>query len=302
MEKLSEESHFIPLDAHNKLHLKRIYARQGGEPVFLLHGSIEDGRIFYSKNLKGLAPYLAKQGYDVFIGDMQGRGKSTPAINKNSAYGQVDVIKTDIPMFLEKIKSVSGHEKVHCMAHSWGGVLMLSYLARFQSNILSLVMFGTKRRITVRNWQYLIQLGFYWHFLGTIGVHILGYLSAVALKMGSDNEPKNHYRQINKWLGAKSEWIDNEDGFDYGEALKTAKLPPCLFLAGKNDVLLGNPKDVLLLQSEVGRPTDYWLLSKKEGFKQDYDHINMLTHPDAAKDTFPKVVEWLQALNKGNKS
>ena len=292
---LKQASLFIPIKENEALHLKRIYSNENGIPVFLLHGSIENAKIFYSNSLKGLAPFLAKQGFDVFVGDMQGRGKSYPSINKKSSYGQIDVIKTDIPKFLEKIKEIKGDVGIHTMAHSWGGVLMLAYLSRFESNVKSLVLFGAKRQITVRNKEY-FKLIFNWYVSGNLLMPFYGYLPAKKLKVGSDDEPKKHFKQINEWLRGK--WIDNEDGFDYAKALKEKEIAPCLFIAAKNDAVLGNPKDVKNLQKEVvGTKTDYWLLSKENGNLHDYDHINMLTHKDAQKDHFPKIVEWIVSKN-----
>lgn len=293
--KLKQTSLYIPLGENEALHLKRIYSNENGTPIFLLHGSIENGKIFYSNSLKGLGPYLAEQGFDVFVGDMQGRGKSYPSINKKSKYGQTDVIKTDIPKFLEKIKEIKGDVGVHTMAHSWGGVLMLAYLSRFESNVKSLVLFGAKRQITVRNKEY-FKLIFNWYFTGKLLMPFHGFLPAKKLKVGSDDEPKKHFKQINEWLRGK--WIDNEDGFDYGKALKEKQIASCLFIASKNDKVLGHPIDVKNLQNEVSATkTDYWLLSKENGNLHDYDHIDTLTHKDAPKDHFPKIVEWINSRN-----
>jgi predicted alpha/beta hydrolase len=292
---ISQQSIYIPLSETDALHMQRFYTNENGKPVFLLHGSIENGRIFYSKSLKGLAPYLAQQGYDVFVGDMQGRGKSKPAVSRSSAYGQIDVIKTDIPAFLNKIKEIKGDVPVHAMAHSWGGVLLLAYLSRYQSDIVSLVTFGAKRQITARNKEY-VKLVYDWYILGKILIAIYGYLPAKKFKIGSDDEPRNHYHQINKWLLArKGEWIDNEDGFNYGKALAEKQIAPSLFIAARNDAVLGHPKDVKNLQNDVkASETEYWLLSKANGNLHDYDHINMLTHKDCVKDHFPKIVEWIR--------
>ena len=101
---LQEESIFVPLSTTDTLHIKRFYENAEGEPVFMIHGSIENGKIFYSKSGKGYAPYMASQGYDVFVVDLQGRGESTPTMNKNSHYGQLDVIKTDMPACIKKIQ------------------------------------------------------------------------------------------------------------------------------------------------------------------------------------------------------
>lgn len=292
---IQTSSIYIPISDTDKLHLKRMFVNENGKPVFLLHGSIENRRIFYSKSLKGLAPYLAEQGYDVFVADMQGRGKSTPAVSHASTYGQVDVIKTDIPAFLQKINEIKDNQSIHAMGHSWGGVLLLSYMSRFQLNIASLVTFGAKRQIKARNKEY-YKLVFNWYFLGKILIWIYGFLPAKKYKIGSDDEPKNHYKQINAWLLAKNgAWIDNVDGFDYGKALKENKIAPSLFIAAKNDAVLGNPKDVKNLQNDVSATeTEYWLLAKEKGNMHNYDHINMLTHRDCSKDHFPKIVEWLK--------
>ncbi|MGB1248876.1 MAG: alpha/beta fold hydrolase [Chitinophagales bacterium] len=294
---LQEESLYIPISETDTLHLKRIFKNPKGEPVFLLHGSIENGMIFYSKNLKGYAPFLAEQGYDVFIADFQGRGKSTPAINRHSTYGQVDIIKTDIPAFLEKIKEIKGDIPIHWGAHSWGGVLALAYIARFQPKVKSLVLFGAKRRLTIRNWEYFTQLIINWHLLGNFFMWVYGFLPAKRFGFGAENEPRVHFYQINKWLGKKSKWIDNVDDYDYGDALQKCNLPPCLFLAGKKDTLLGHPQDVKLLMSETHNDkNEYWLLAKEKGFAQDYGHIDMLTHRNAKEDHFMKVVEWMKRV------
>ena len=287
------ESIFIPI-GEGQLHLKRIYDNPEGKPVFLLHGSMENGKIFYSKNLKGFGPFLAKQGYDVFVLDMQGRGESTPRMNRNSPYGQVDVIKTDIPLSMQKIKEIKGDTPVYAAAHSWGGVLLLAYMVRFENNIQNAILFGVKRWITIRNWEYFKKLSLGWYALGKILNPIYGYFPAVKLGVGSDNEPIEHYKQINQWLKVNSPWIDNIDGFDYGRAFEEKQLPPLLFIAGKNDTLLGRPKDVKLLMDEVKRAKkDYWYLAQSSGNLHDYGHVDMLSHKDAPKDHFPKIAEWM---------
>lgn len=291
---MHQESIFIPFEG-GKLHLKRIYKNAEGKPVFLLHGSIENSRIFYSKNLKGFAPYLAKNGYDVFVLDMQGRGLSTPKTSRKSKQGQVDVIKTDIPLSLEKIKELKGDVPILAGAHSWGGVLLLAYMARFSHNIENAVLFGSKRQLTIRNKEYYKEVFFGWHFLGAILTVLYGYLPAQKINIGSDDEPKNHWKQINKWLKPGSKWIDNKDGFDYGKALQEKNLPPLLFIDGANDLLLGHTQDVKLLMNEVhNAKKDYWYLAKESNYKHDYGHIDMLTHKDAPDDYFGKILSWMK--------
>ena len=86
------ESYFISLD-HDVLHLKRIYRVSHGIPVLMIHGSVSNGRIFYSSSHKGLAPYLAACGCDVYVADLRGRGQSTPAVHAHSAHSQTQSIE-----------------------------------------------------------------------------------------------------------------------------------------------------------------------------------------------------------------
>ena len=197
-------------------------------------------------------------------------------------------------MCLAKIKQIKGEVPIYVAAHSWGGVILLAYMARFENRIKNVVLFGVKRFITARNWEYFKRLRIGWYFLGTILNPIYGYFPAVKLGAGSDNEPKNHYKQINQWL-KQGKWVDNVDGFDYGKAFEEKQLPSLLFVAGKNDTLLGRPKDVKLLMAEVKlAKKDYWYLAKENGFMEDYGHIDMLTHKNAPQDYFGKVVDWMK--------
>jgi predicted alpha/beta hydrolase len=293
---MKQESIYITFDKNDKLHLRRIYENANGIPVFMLHGAVENGRIFYSESGRGLAPYLAQQGYDVFIGDLRGRGQSIPTINRQSNYGQTESILYEIPAFINKIKEIKGDVKQHWMGHSWGGVLLLAYLARFKDPIvLSMVFWGTKRRVSIKSLEKFYKIDLLWDVVPRILKPIAGYLPVKELKMGADNESKKSHRQSLEWVRMKK-WIDSDDGYNYHEQFKKIKLPPTLYLTGKNDKVLGHPTDVNLLMEEIGpsQPKEFKIIGKQTGHLHDYDHINLLTHKDAVKDHFPMIVEWLK--------
>lgn len=263
-------------------------------PVLLIHGSIENGKIFYSSSGKGLAPFLAKHGFDVFVVDLRGKGESTPAVSSKSKASQTDTISQEIPFWVKRVKEITGSDSIHFGAHSWGGVLFLAAYTQFYQewNVKSMVFFGTKRRIGIRNFNKFLTIDLGWSLLGTIATKISGYLPAVKLKMGSDNEPAKFYLQTNRWVYSKK-WIDPETGVNYADKLSAMEnKPPVCFYTGINDKLLGHPEDVKRLASEAGLSDNIHILSKQNGNLRDYDHINILTHPDALNDHFPQVVEW----------
>ena len=270
---IQSESLYIPWENEagsrpgEKLHLKRHRPSAGdlGTPVLLLHGAIECGRIFYSDSGKGLAPFLAQQGFDTYCADLRGRGASGPPIARGAGYGQFESITREVPAFIERIRELRGRDEPQIwMAHSWGGVLMLAVLARFPEYrrlVRGIVCFGTKRSIHVRNWEVRLKIDFFWQRLARAMVAAYGYLPARKYGIGSADESDLSHRESTLWV-RPGPWIDPRDGFDYGAALPAAELPPLMFFAGAQDRCLGHPQDVRALIREIrpnvqAKGTDY---------------------------------------------
>lgn len=303
------ESLWITLDnGLDRLHLKRFYLPKDvqnsnrthghGTPVFLLHGSVSSGRVFYSNSMKGLAPFLARQGFDVYVADLSGRGQSTPRVTRQSNRTQQQIITEEIPAFLDKIRQLRGQNTtIHAVAHSWGGVLLTAYLARFpDARLASMSFLGSKRHVSVFNRERIIGLDLMWATIGGLYTRLYGYLPAKRLRLGSDDEPAAVYRDCKHWVYHKRQWRDAQDGFDYLAALQQAKhLPATLHLAGQNDTFLGHPTDVRKLMRDMDNPADQFvLLGKAHGFQHDYDHLSMCTSADAAVDHFRLIQDWIQ--------
>ena len=292
---LQMESLMIPVNYTDSLHLKHIYIDHNGPPIFMLHGSVENGRMFYSNSgTSGLGPYLARYGYDVYVGDLRGRGESKPHVNRNSKYGQLEAITEDIPAFIEKIISLRGNVPQRWVCHSWGGVLTSSHLLRFpkyRELVKCMVYFGSKRRVSAMNPTRIFQIDMVYIFLGNLLVRKHGYFPSS--RFVSEDEPAMTQKGTARWIRMKK-WIDPFDGFNYGAVAQEVILPPTLYFAALNDKCLGHRKDVLLTIKESGKHVyKYVLLGKKYGNLHDYDHVTMLTHKDAEQDHFPLVVDWL---------
>lgn len=293
-----QQSIFIKINSE-ELHLRRFFTNEKGQPVLMIHGSIENGRIFYSSSGKGLAPYLAQKGYDVFVADLRGRGLSTPPISRNSRHGLTEILSEDFPAIIQKIKEIKGDVPQHWIAHSWGGVLLLSFLARnyYSVKLASMVFFATKRRVSILSLKKLWFINVMWNLAARLVISYRGYLPAKERKMGSDNETEKSHRETTVWVNSKN-WLDWNDGFDYGNALKKLILPPILYLAGANDKVLGHPTDVKLLMDETGNQKNkLMILGKANNNLHDYGHIDILTHPDAPEDVYPVVLNWMEAHN-----
>jgi len=289
------ESHFLPIEGEN-VHLKRIHTAAGGAPVFFLHGSIEDGRIFYTKKGKGIAPYLATRGFDCYVIDLPGRGQSTPKIGKGSCHDLVFYIERVIPESFSFIRQRSNKTHVAAVAHSWGGVNLLASIAINQlTQIPAIVFLGTKRRISIFSLKKFIMVDLAWRAYGRTLSRFYGYYPAREAKLGSDNETTPSFLQTDEWVRSKR-WLYFKDNRDIAALLRQMQLPPILSITGKKDDVLGHPTDAQLLLKETGNHQrhQFVLAAKANGFQRDYDHINLLIDPKAAVDVYPMVEEWLR--------
>lgn len=290
------QSLFCPTTDSHQLHVMNIsQPGQSGHAVLMIHGMVEDGRIFYHKSGKGLACYLAKQGFDVYVADLRGIGLSTPKIGPDSEHGQTETIRDDIPAIIKFVIEQSGQKQIHLAAHSWGGVNANSAMLRAPDLIpliASSVYFGSKRTVRARTFDRYLKVELVWNRLAFLMSGRNGYLPATKFGIGSENETKRTHRQCVRWVKYK-DWKDSEDGFDYASAAKNITLPPTFYYAAIRDTSLGHRYDVKNFIKESGdHKVKYHLLAKSHGNQVDYDHINMLTAPECAEDHFPSVAQW----------
>ena len=280
--------------------MHRFTPKEGnGTPLLLIHGSIENARIFYSSSGKGFAPFLSQEGFDVFVPDLPGKGKSILKAARGFKHSQQQFIDSAFNDYIDYIRSFYPTAKIRLGGHSWGGVLTLAWYAKFGSSqtIGPMIFFGTKRRLATRSLSRLFMIDIMWSAVGSLSTSVMGYLPAVKLKMGSDNEPAKFCRETAKWVRS-AKWCDFQTGEDLAEKIQSKNLPPALFFAGINDKVLGNPRDVKRLMAETGGDSiEVILLSKKNGNHKDYGHIGMLTSRTCPEDHFPMAAKWFSAGN-----
>ncbi|MDX1536671.1 alpha/beta fold hydrolase [Arsukibacterium sp.] len=296
--KHQQSSVYVDLQQY-QLHVRRLIPLQGAlSPVLYLHGAIENGRIFYSNSGKGLACYLADQGFIGYCADFAGRGLSQPSLSTGFNQSQHQVITRDIPALIEFVYQ-QHQQPLTVIAHSWGGVLLAASLARFPEllcKVRAKVYFGTKRVISVRSLERKIKIDWLWsRFAPWLG-RKYGYIPARKWGFGADNEPTEFLTDTINWING-APFADLTDGFDYAAASQQTDWPPSWHFAAVNDTVLGHPVDVQHFINETGQQDGkYILLGRAAGYLHDYDHISMLTHPKATEDHFIQLNQWLVDL------
>lgn len=301
---LKYESIMVSLPTTEQIHMTRFYRdkKRLGAPVFMLHSTLQDSSTFYSDDGAGLACYLARRGYDVFVADLRGKGKSWPRINRRSSFGCHQTITEDIPALVKKIIVKRGRVPQIWIGHGWGSVLMCSYYARFGDTLCPvgrMVHFGARRRIRSFNAAKKFLINFLWLKLSGLLVRINGYMPARWMRLGSSDESQGNYSDYLSW-SLQSDWNDCEDGFSYGGAIRERQLPPSFYFASEGDHAYGDPEDVREFVKELG-PHDgrMMVLSRRGGNLRDYSHLEMVLHKDCEEDHFPLLLDWLEESGGG---
>lgn len=286
--------------ADYQLHLRQLTPTQPDRlsPVLMLHGAIENSRIFYNEKGRGLGCFLADRGFAVTCADFAGRGLSNPQASRRFNHSQQQLICRDIPALIHHLYQQE-QQPVVVMAHSWAGVVLAASLARFPEllpKVKTIVTFGSKRVISVRGFKKRLHIDLVWNLFSPLLCRIYGYLPAKQWRFGADNEPAQYLLDTIPWIRGGA-FVDLTDGFDYAAACTDVKWPDSWHFAAINDQLLGHPQDVQAFLAETGLSSGrYSLLGKAQGHQQDYDHISMLTHPSASSDHFAELALWLKQI------
>jgi predicted alpha/beta hydrolase len=286
--------------ADYQLHLRHLTPDKAdcAYPVLMLHGAIENSRIFYNEKGRGLGCFLADRGFAVTCADFAGRGLSSPQASRRFNHSQQQLICLDIPALINHLYQ-QHQQPVVVIAHSWAGVVLAASLARFPQllpKVKAIITFGSKRVISVGGFKKRLHIDLVWNRLSPLLCLLYGYLPAKQWRFGADNEPAQYLLDTIGWIRGQA-FVDPTDGFDYAAACTDVNWPVSWHFAAINDQLLGHPLDVHAFLAETGLNSGrYSLLGKAQGHKQDYDHISMLTHPSAGADHFAELELWLKQI------
>ena len=154
--KLSVESYTIPAkDAGIELYVRNKRPADmktfAPEKVLLyVHGATYPSETAFDLELGGFSwmDYIARHGYDVYLLDLRGYGRSTrPPEMDQPAKDNAPIVKTetavrDIEAVVEHILQRRGIEKLNLLGWSWGTTTMASYAAQNPQRVNKLVLFA----------------------------------------------------------------------------------------------------------------------------------------------------------------
>lgn len=319
-------THIISTEDGWKIALHR-YPRPRSQrsPVLLVHGLASNRHnMDFPEKEKSLAQYLWKKGWDTWIVELRGAGKSAkpkPWQWLNQRWNFDHYVLQDLPAAVRFILQSSKRPRLHWVGHSMGGFLVYPFVKTQSADLIHSVLtvgspMGTDVKPGYFKWTHHIDpvfkvipfipyraaaklVGAYaeWAFKSDKSIlFVRENMSLQTLKLGTkvaiDDVSAGVIVQIHQWLREKS--FKSWDGkINYTIDLKKFKLP-LLILTGNRDPF--TPFGIIRKTfQKIGSAKKRWIMfGRKHGHRTDYGHVDLIIGNHAPREVFPKIAEWLE--------
>jgi pimeloyl-ACP methyl ester carboxylesterase len=308
------------------------YAPQRGShktPVLLCHGMSSNRWNMDGPGRVSLARYIAKKGYDTWVVELRGAGRSTRPRwwnNKRFDWRFEDYVYHDAPAALRVVLRETGAEKVHWVGHSMGGMIAYALLMGPVQNKLASVVtlgsptmsevghpmldFGLPYRSLLRFAPPRVPTGLgsrlgaplapllHWLLqrpIAELGFHrgnIDAALMRALMLTAIDDLPASLLREFARWYETKA-MSDRYAMFDFTEHLERVRAP-LLVIAGAKDELTP-VRDLEYVYQHAGtRDKELRVIGKEQGYAHDYSHADLVLGKHAPEDVYPVILDWLE--------
>jgi pimeloyl-ACP methyl ester carboxylesterase len=139
----------ISLYVRNK-HPEGVNRFRAEKIVLFVHGATYPAETSFDLKLNGISwmDYIAQRGYDVYLVDVRGYGRSTrPAEMDKPAHENPPIVRTetavkDVSTAADFVRKRRGVDKINVMGWSWGTTIMGWYTAQNNDKVNKLVLYA----------------------------------------------------------------------------------------------------------------------------------------------------------------
>jgi oxygen-independent coproporphyrinogen-3 oxidase len=263
--------------------------RPGALPLLFVHGTFSNRLFFLGARERGLARYMAERGFDAWVAELRGHGRSGPA-GRRSAWQFEDWIRRDAPAFVAGVQRATGRSRLVWIGHSAGGIIGVAYAglgAEHSEAIAGLVTVASPAPTGL----HLRQRPMVWAAL--TATRLVGRFPARFLRIGPEDEHAGIMEQWMRWnLGRR--WL-GEDGTDYFASCTNIRAAH-LALAGAGDWAFAPAALCADLLGASGSPDKTFLVcGRAQGFSENFRHNRLLISRSARAEVWPRIAAWIEA-------
>lgn len=253
-----------------RLHLWR-YPCDGARVgvVLATHAMWANAGYFDRPRGEGFATYLAHRGFDVYVLDFRGHGRSErPA----TGWTFDDYVRLDLPAALCRIEAESGTApgQVSWVGHSLGGLVGVAaagVLPELAPAKLVLVTANIWRNAGVARRAFIEAFD--------ASARLLGHAPIRALRLGTDDEPAPYVAQLASWVRT-GRFLTADGRASYDDTLSRVR-SPVLVVVGGRDVLCRMSEARELAERLGSSERRYLTVSKANGFGFNATHFTLFT-------------------------
>lgn len=242
--------------------------------IVCLHAMMTDGRYFGARKADDtFAHVLAREGFEVFVPDFRGHGRSQPPTAERDDWSFDDLVELDLPAIVTACATAAGctANDLVLLGHSLGGLVSTAAIGtgRIPSPRLlvlastSVWLHGPRGPIARR-----AVMGVY-----RAATQLLGYAPIRRLRVGTADEAASYVRQLTDWTRSM-QWTSAR-GVDYtasAETITTPVLPFC----GAGDWMC-TPRDAAAFVGHLSCAAELRVVGTRRGDALDPDHFELFT-------------------------
>jgi pimeloyl-ACP methyl ester carboxylesterase len=251
-------------------------------PVLLTHGTFSNAQV-----CARLASFLADQGFDCWIVEWRGHGRSQAGHTMPDFQHVADF---DVPAGLDAVRRHTGKPHLFLAGHSGGGLVFLMHLARrpeARKQIKGLVTVASQATEAGRRWRDKATIASF-----AALNNLVGHLPGPAFGLGPENEWRGVMNQWFRW-NWRRRWL-GRDGFDYDAAVRKVAVP-ALCLAGAGDRFIAPVSGCRRLFDALGsQDKQFVVCGNAAGFAEDYDHRRIIASRAAGQEVWPVIATWMR--------
>lgn len=298
-------------------------------PVVLCHGMSSNRWNMDAPGRMSLARWLRRRGYDAWVIELRGAGRSTRPTwwnGKRYTWSFEDYVYHDAPAALRVVLRATGAAQVHWVGHSMGGMIAYALLmGPIHHKIASAVTLGSPTMSQVGH--PVLDFGVpYRSLLGYVPRRIpLGTLARLAapaapllarilrpsvaelgwypgnadvgllqtlMLTAVDDLPATLLREFARWYDTRV-MTDRYGVFDFSAHLERITTPICI-IAGSHDGLTPVRDLEQVYRRIASKEKAFRIVGQAHGCARNYSHADLILGLHASDDIFPVILEWLE--------
>lgn len=302
-------------------------------PVILVHGlGTNRFDLDFPEPRLSLARYLNRRGYDCWLIEFRGTGKSRKNGFLRNCLSKLktdwdfdDYIFKDLPVLVGHILKKTRKERLHWVGHSLGGTVIYAAIETLGNRVCaSAVTLGSAmsasakpgfvklllktdplvKRLPCLPAKHFARLGAplgrwivplednFYYAIDNVDMKTMD----IGMRNAVEDLSVKLFLQLHDWY--KNNHFRSRDGtYSYRDNLRKIKAP-FLICAGSVDGMTPYPDVHFAFREISSKDKKFQVFGRDHGCRTEYGHVDLILGKNAPREVFPAITEWFKSHDK----